>query len=156
MKTKEYPKVDHSEVRCPSCHRSLADVPHRAHPFPDAPFAKHCGAPCFGTAWYSYQAPVRHEYLNYAARPWPIGSGSQADPLGQRTPGVGDEVQSITIVQDPKRAVVMDTKTYDWGASIPVNIPGTLRSRMSRRLSLFAPGSHEFWLNLPCKPETPG
>ncbi len=49
----KYPKCDHHEVRCPQCRRSLANVKPHAHPLADAKWAKHCGAPCYGTAWYT-------------------------------------------------------------------------------------------------------
>lgn len=106
MKPTNYPTCDHHEVRCPSCGRSLAAVAHKQHPLPDANLAKHCGAPCYGTAWYKHE-PARHNpfipsFKVTYAKP------TKDDPLGQRTPGVGDEVQSVT------------TKKYDWGMSIPI------------------------------------
>lgn len=70
--TRSYPTCDHHEVRCPQCNRSLADVRPHQHPLADAKTAKHCGTPCYGTAWYNHKPAVRHEYLNYAAQsPYP-------------------------------------------------------------------------------------
>ncbi len=101
MKTKEYPKVDHDEVRCPSCHRSLADVKERHYPFSEAPFAKHCGEPCYGTAWYSFEPRPKNVWAAGFGTPYT----SAADKLDQ------GNVHSVNLGP---------TQTYDWSMSIPI------------------------------------
>jgi hypothetical protein len=84
--TRDYPKCDHHEVRCPQCGRSLADRNPHVYPMEHAKHAKHCGAPCYGTAWYTYTPAVRHEYLNYAAQP--VSEMRYWDRQGSPVPGV--------------------------------------------------------------------
>lgn len=53
---KQYQTVSkHDDVRCPKCGRSLKGPGHQYGQLSDAQWAKHCGAPCYGTAWYSYR-----------------------------------------------------------------------------------------------------
>jgi hypothetical protein len=58
-----YPTVPyHNQVKCPKCGNFILTEGRQYGQLADAQWAKHCGAPCYGTAWYNFKPEPSHHW----------------------------------------------------------------------------------------------